>query len=169
MRAACSWQARTKPTKMRTIQNLAVATIAFAATMISGTALADTTLPPVEVTGSRPTLCKGMECEWYLDNWATFMTDSQMEWEAVGLGSMRVNAPDMPNNPVKATCKSDGTTREDHAQQDAKYYNISHPNSPLRAGMIVTVSYDDGGTEEWVASGMSSPLSYSIEGSLQCP
>lgn len=69
-----------------------------------------------------------------------------------------VSAPDSPTNPVKATCKSDTLAREDHAQQDAKYYNVMHPGSPLRAGYIVKVTYDDGGVEYWIASGMSAPL-----------
>jgi hypothetical protein len=77
-----------------------------------------------------------------------------------------------PNNRTPATCQSDAMTREAHAQDDGRYvravWQATGRGYP-RAGQAFRVTFDDGGSEVYIWSGMSAPFSHALEGSLQCP
>lgn len=79
------------------------------------------------------------------------------------------DAPDNPENPQPATCNSSADVREAHAQEDGRFLRAEmFPQHPA-TGSVWRVTFDDGGTEVYVWSGMSAPFSYAVEGTLQCP
>jgi hypothetical protein len=76
---------------------------------------------------------------------------------------------DAPNNPTPATCQSDALTRLAHAQEDGRYTRAQqYPRVPA-TGSLWRVTFDDGGSEIYSWTGMSSPFESAIPGSLQCP
>lgn len=80
-----------------------------------------------------------------------------------------VPAPNPNDNPEPATCHSGGLARHLHAIHDANELRLA---AGLHAGMMVLVTYDDGGTEVWQVTypTFSDPLSnVPFPGSLQCP
>lgn len=91
-------------------------------------------------------------------------------------GSGSVSLMNQPNNPEPATCHSGLDERRAHANKDAWYtqnIRFSTGQGRIGAGRIVSVTYDDGGTEQWVLAlplgteplGQGGPL----PGTLHCP
>ena len=85
------------------------------------------------------------------------------------------NATNKPQNSEPATCRSSPDQRASHAQQDAAFTQaerIAARQPLMHPGDIITVEYDDGGTERWA---IANPLTSSIlapqpqYNSLECP
>lgn len=86
-----------------------------------------------------------------------------------GQHSVGGDVPDAPQNPSPATCNSAPEDREAHAQEDGRFLRTELlPQAPA-PGSIWRVTYDDGGTEVYVWSGMSAPFSYAVGNTLTCP
>lgn len=83
--------------------------------------------------------------------------------------------PHFPANPHPATCESGLQGRYDHAAADAGAYSAERSltgQSMLRKDDILTITYDDGGTEKWhVLSVMTFGIikDIPIPGTLECP
>lgn len=84
-------------------------------------------------------------------------------------------AIDNPVNPHAATCESTKDGRYDHAAADAGAYSAwrsLHGESMLRKDDVLTITYDDGGTEKWeVLSAMTFGIikTEPVPGTLECP
>jgi hypothetical protein len=65
----------------------------------------------------------------------------------------------MPRNETPANCSSEQTARLDHANHDVRMFigreMQGQRREPLSNGEIIQVTYDDGSTEQWVATGLS--------------
>jgi hypothetical protein len=72
--------------------------------------------------------------------------------EIVPAGTIMYSVPKPPNNPNKATCKSDEGAREANASYQVRQYQalrLASGERIMRAGSIVIVKYDDGSHESW--------------------
>lgn len=134
------------------------------------------TLPPVTVTGTRPSF-----------GGFGFMTRITSYYPSAGGGggTWRVvrrqvaNRADHPENQTDAVCTSDQADRHMHAAADFAWWRIKNFGAALRAGRgeIITVVYDDGGTEryQWIPGSIPAstrpPEIYlaPIPNSLVCP
>lgn len=127
------------------------------------------TLPPVVVTASLPS--------------RTFVGRLFIRIRTILVGGARITSsagvpvPNNPANPEYSTCTGDEQSRLHHAHRDvAPYTNYRFLSGrALRPRQLVRVTYDDGGTEVWLAvGGMVSATAYSIytppvPGTLRCP
>jgi hypothetical protein len=87
-------------------------------------------------------------------------------------------APDNPNNTNPATCKADSEARWYHAAMDFAAWRLVYANLQMVGrGEVMTISYDGGGTEDymWIPGRMPSstapPETYILQlpGTLDCP
>lgn len=79
--------------------------------------------------------------------------------------------PTYEDNPVEASCNSEIGTREAYARWAAAHWRESHFWS-FKAGMILIIHYDDGGSEKWLTRSPTSSdpiLRVPLDGSLTCP
>jgi hypothetical protein len=79
----------------------------------------------------------------------------------------------IPNNPYAhaATCRSDQNGRWQHALEDVNLYISRNLFNRPRALQILTVTYDDNSTEDWMATGTAGDAALSpvpVSGSLHC-
>jgi hypothetical protein len=104
--------------------------------------------------------------DWFIDNVGGWFVEQIL-----------VVVPNNPNNSTSATCQADVGSRHAHAHQDVAPYAALRllGGEGLAPGDEVLVTYDDGGTERWIAvGGLPSATADSIEqipvaGSLKCP
>lgn len=91
------------------------------------------------------------------------------------VGDATYDAPHHANHPDSANCNAGTDARWASANYDARQLNLAEitgGDGPLQSGSIVTVSYNNGGSERWqVLSSFSSNMiaTIPIAGSLQCP
>lgn len=81
------------------------------------------------------------------------------------------SVPSYSENPNSATCTSDETSRWIYANWAAVHYRATHLWS-TKAGTILIIHYDDGGSEKWIMlhPTLSEPLNpVPMAGSLECP
>jgi len=84
-------------------------------------------------------------------------------------------ASNHPRQAYPATCKSSLLDRNHHAASDVAWtqsQRLATGQGSLRAGAIIEVEYDDGGTERWMITSplFSDPLSPEpVSGTLRCP
>lgn len=122
-----------------------------------------------------------MECTDYLvdDGGSVPYYDDAYSGGGGGGGGGGVStAPDRDDNPIAATCHSEGDTRYYHAKYDFGAWKIEH--APLQIsgrGELIQIKYDDGGVElySWIPGAPASPTAppetylARIPNSLRCP
>lgn len=115
-------------------------------------------------------ICRGYQCAdmFARDTYSLELDDIVMFWGDPP-EPPATDVPDSPLTNTNALCSSDVDDRRNHANEDLRWFQIAR-NSPVQGPVEIT--YDDGGTEVWMAIGaMSSTVIQlaPVANSLTCP
>lgn len=144
----------------------------------SSISTATTVLPVVPVQGTGlpskwTVLCTGMECAGYFDSFGPTYNGELDDMVLFWGDDAEPPATDVPDSPLtgyNANCTSGVDDRRNHANEDLRHYQVARGGRPVQGAVQIT--YDDGGTEIWMAMGATGSTVIQAaprEGSLTCP